>query len=28
VLTRGPTPDLRTVEDIAQRVLDSIVWTG
>jgi Protein of unknown function (DUF3379) len=27
VLTRGPTPDLRTVEDIAQRVLDSIVWT-
>jgi len=28
VLTRGPTPDLGTVEQIAQRVLDSIVWTG
>jgi Protein of unknown function (DUF3379) len=27
VLTRGPT-DLGTVEHIAQRVLDSIVWTG
>jgi hypothetical protein len=28
VLTRGPTPDLGTVQHIAQRVLDSIVWTG
>jgi hypothetical protein len=27
VLTRGPTPDLRTVQHIAQRVLESIVWT-
>jgi hypothetical protein len=28
VLTRGPTVDLGMVEHIAQRVLDSIVWTG
>jgi hypothetical protein len=28
VLTRGPTVDLGTVEHIARRVLDSIVWTG
>jgi hypothetical protein len=28
VLTRGPTTDLKTVEHIADRVLDSIVWTG
>ncbi len=28
VLTRGPTTDLSTVEHIASRVLDSIVWTG
>jgi hypothetical protein len=28
VLTRDSTTDLPTVEHIAQRVLDSIVWTG
>jgi len=28
VLTRGSSADLRTVADIAQRVLDSVVWTG
>jgi hypothetical protein len=28
VLTHGPTTDLNTVEHIAARVLDSIVWTG
>lgn len=28
VLTHGPTTDLSTVEHIASRVLDSIVWTG
>ena len=28
VLTRGPATDLPTVEQIARRVLDSIVWTG
>jgi hypothetical protein len=28
VLTHGPTTDLNTVEHIATRVLDSIVWTG
>jgi hypothetical protein len=28
VLTRGPSTDLPTIEHIAQRVLDSIVWTG
>ena len=28
VLTRGPATDLNTVEHIAARVLDSIVWTG
>jgi hypothetical protein len=27
VLTRGPTTDFGTIEHIAQRVLDSIVWT-
>jgi len=28
VLTRGPTVDTKSVEHIADRVLDSIVWTG
>jgi hypothetical protein len=28
VLTRGPAADLRTIENIAHRVLDSIIWTG
>jgi hypothetical protein len=28
VLTHGPTTDMNTVEHIATRVLDSIVWTG
>jgi hypothetical protein len=28
VLTRGPATDLKTIEHIAHRVLDSIVWTG
>jgi Protein of unknown function (DUF3379) len=28
VLTHGPSTDLHTVEHIATRVLDSIVWTG
>jgi hypothetical protein len=28
VLTQGPTTDIDTVEHIAARVLDSIVWTG
>jgi uncharacterized protein DUF3379 len=28
VLTRGPASDLQTVENIAHRVLDSIIWTG
>jgi hypothetical protein len=28
VLTRDSSADLPTVEQIAQRVLDSIVWTG
>jgi hypothetical protein len=28
VLTRGPATDIQTVEHIAHRVLDSIVWTG
>jgi hypothetical protein len=28
VLTQGPSTDLNTVEHIATRVLDSIVWTG
>jgi Protein of unknown function (DUF3379) len=28
VLTRGPATDLPTIERIAHRVLDSIVWTG
>jgi Protein of unknown function (DUF3379) len=28
VLTRGPATDLKTVEGIAARVLDSIQWTG
>jgi hypothetical protein len=28
VLTRGPATDLKTIEHIARRVLDSIVWTG
>jgi Protein of unknown function (DUF3379) len=28
VLTRGPAADLKTVEGIAARVLDSIQWTG
>ena len=28
VLTRGPATDTRTIEAIAHRVLDSIVWTG
>jgi Protein of unknown function (DUF3379) len=28
VLTRGPSTDIRTVERIAARVLDSIVWAG
>jgi hypothetical protein len=28
VLTHGPTTDLPTVERIAARVLDAIVWTG
>jgi hypothetical protein len=28
VLTRGPATDINTIEAIAQRVLDSIVWTG
>ena len=28
VLTRGPTTDLATVEHIARRVLESIVWSG
>jgi hypothetical protein len=28
VLTHGPTTDLSTVEHIASRVLDSIIWTG
>jgi hypothetical protein len=28
VLTRGPAVDPKTVEHIAHRVLDSIVWTG
>jgi hypothetical protein len=28
VLTRGPATDIKTVEEIAHRVLDSIVWTG
>jgi Protein of unknown function (DUF3379) len=28
VLTHGPTTDLHTVEHIAARVLDSIVWTS
>ncbi len=28
VLTHGPNTDIKTVEAIAARVLDSIVWTG
>jgi Protein of unknown function (DUF3379) len=28
VLTRGPAADLQTIENIAHRVLDSIIWTG
>jgi len=28
VLTRGPATDVKTIEAIAHRVLDSIVWTG
>jgi hypothetical protein len=28
VLERGPDPDLRTVRDVAARVLDSIEWTA
>jgi hypothetical protein len=28
VLTRGPADDIETVESIAARVLDSLVWTG
>jgi hypothetical protein len=28
VLTRGPATDIKTIEEIAHRVLDSIVWTG
>jgi Protein of unknown function (DUF3379) len=28
VLTRGPSTDIKTVERIAARVLDSIVWAG
>jgi hypothetical protein len=28
VLTRGATVDIKSVEDTAARVLDSIVWTG
>lgn len=28
VLTQGPNTDIKTVEGIAARVLDSIVWTG
>ncbi len=28
VLTHGPNTDIKTVEGIAARVLDSIVWTG
>jgi hypothetical protein len=28
VLTRGAATDLKSIEDIAHRVLDSIVWTG
>jgi Protein of unknown function (DUF3379) len=28
VLTRGPATDMKTIEAIAHRVLDSIVWTG
>jgi hypothetical protein len=28
VLTRGPATDINTIEEIARRVLDSIVWTG
>jgi hypothetical protein len=28
VLTRGPAADAKTIEGIAHRVLDSIVWTG
>ena len=28
VLTHGPSTDMTTVEHIAARVLDSIVWTG
>jgi hypothetical protein len=27
VLTRGPATDIKTIEEIAHRVLDSIVWT-
>ena len=28
VLTRGRATDIKTIEEIARRVLDSIVWTG
>jgi hypothetical protein len=28
VLTRGPATDIKTIEAIAHRVLDSIAWTG
>ena len=28
VLTRGPASDIKTIEHIAHRVLDSIIWTG
>jgi hypothetical protein len=28
VLTRGPAADIKTIEETARRVLDSIVWTG
>jgi hypothetical protein len=28
VLTRGPSTDIKSVERIAARVLDSIVWAG
>jgi hypothetical protein len=28
VLTRGPATDLKTIEHITRRVLDSIVWAG
>jgi hypothetical protein len=28
VLTRGRAADIKTIEEIARRVLDSIVWTG